>query len=126
MNEIKFTGVETIDSESPTHECDVQVITQGQETNVTNKVNFANTLTPKLDSITPRFGTVVGNTTVKFTGSGFSTVLTDNTIVIDGIKCNITAASETEIDCITNKRPGLRTTSLDIQVANKGRVALQQ
>jgi len=26
MNEIKFTGVETIDSQTPLHECDVKVI----------------------------------------------------------------------------------------------------
>ena len=31
MNEIKFTGVETIDSNTPLHECDVKLIIQGAE-----------------------------------------------------------------------------------------------
>jgi len=81
---------------------------------MTNKVNYLNTLTPSLTSITPRFGTVVGGTTVKFAGTGFSSVLTDNKIMIDGIECVVSAANATEVECVTGKRPGLRTTTLEI------------
>jgi hypothetical protein len=78
-----------------------------------------------LTAISPRFGTVVGNTEVTFTGTGFSAVANENSIVIDGIACVVQSSSATEIKCITGKRPGLRTTTLDIKVDNKGRAALQ-
>ena len=125
MNELKFTGVETIADTNPTYECDVKVITQGTENPVTNKVLFKNNLTPLLTSISPRYGTVTGGTKVTFTGTGFSSVTTENTVVIDGIPCVVDTASATAIECTTGKRPGLRTSNLDIKVANKGSVSLQ-
>lgn len=125
MNELKFTGVETIADENPTYECDVKVIVQGQENAVTNKVRFTDAMTPLLTAISPRFGTVTGGTKVTFTGTGFSSVKTENSIVIDGIPCVVDTASATSIECTTGKRPGLRTSRLDIKVANKGSVALQ-
>jgi hypothetical protein len=82
-------------------------------------------LTPKLTAISPRFGTVVGGTEVTFTGTGFSSVVADNTIVIDGIPCIVSAATTTEVKCTTGKRPGLRSTTLDFKIKDKGSVALQ-
>jgi hypothetical protein len=83
-------------------------------------------LTPKLDSISPRFGTVTGGTVVTFSGSGFSSVPTENSITIDGIDCPVSAAAEDAVTCTTGKRPGLRISTLVIKVASKGDVALQQ
>jgi len=83
-------------------------------------------MTPKLTAITPRFGTVTGGTPITFSGSGFSSVITDNSIIIDGIVCPITTASDTELKCTTGSRPGLRNSTLIIKVANKGDAALQQ
>ena len=71
-------------------------------------------MTPLLTAISPRFGTVTGGTQITFTGTGFSSVMTDNTIVIDGIPCVIDSSSDTEIVCTSGKRPGLRTSRLDI------------
>ena len=82
-------------------------------------------MTPLLTAISPRYGTVTGGTKVTFTGTGFSSVATENSIVIDGIPCIVDTASATSIECTTGKRPGLRTSRLDIKVANKGSVALQ-
>lgn len=87
---------------------------------------FKGTLTPLLTAILPRYGTVTGGTVVTFTGTGFSSVISENSIVIDEVPCVITAATATSIICTTGKRPGLRTSRLDIKVANKGSVALQQ
>jgi hypothetical protein len=126
MNELKFTGVETIESSDATYQCDVNVVVQGQNNAVTNKVTYTGALTPLLTAINPRHGTVTGNTPVTFTGTGFSAVPADNTVVIDGIPCVVTSSSITEIQCTTGKRPGLRTSKLDIKVANKGSVSLQQ
>ena len=70
-------------------------------------------MTPKLTSISPRFGTVVGGAEVTFSGTGFSSVISENSIVIDGIPCTVSSATATEVKCTTGKRPGLRTTTLD-------------
>jgi len=125
MNELKFTGVETIEDSNPTYECDVKVVVQGKENAVANKVQFKNTLTPLLTAISPRFGTVTGGTLVTFTGTGFSAVKTENTIIIDEVPCVVESSSATEVKCTTGKRPGLRTSRLSITVANKGNAALQ-
>ena len=90
------------------------------------EVTYYGALTPKLESMSPRFGTVTGGTLVTFSGSGFSSVLTENTIVIDGIDCPVSVSSDTAITCTTGKRPGLRISTLVIKVASKGNVALQQ
>ena len=126
MNELKFTGVETIESSDSTYQCDVNVVVQGTPNAVTNKVTYTGALTPLLTAISPRHGTVTGNTPVTFTGTGFSAVPSDNTVIIDGVPCVVTTSSNTEITCTTGKRPGLRTSMLDIKVANKGSVSLQQ
>jgi hypothetical protein len=82
-------------------------------------------MTPLLSAISPRYGTVTGGTQVTFTGAGFSSVTSENEIVIDGIPCVVDSASATSVVCTTGKRPGLRTSRLSIKVANKGNVALQ-
>ena len=127
MNEIKFTGVETIASDATQYGCKAEISIQGSKQDLTQhagEVTYYGALTPKLVSMSPRFGTVTGGTVVTFTGSGFSSVLTENTIVIDGIVCPVSAASDTAITCTTGKRPGLRVSTLDIKVASKGNVAL--
>jgi hypothetical protein len=89
-------------------------------------VTYKGALTPKLVSITPRFGPVTGSTDVTFSGSGFSTVLADNSITIDGVDCPVKTATEEAVVCTTGKRFGLRNSTLVIKVANKGDTALQQ
>ena len=68
---------------------------------------------------------MVGGETVTFAGEGFSTNIADITVVIDGVNCDVTSASLTEIQCTTGPRPGLVDSSLDIFIAGKGSVSLQ-
>jgi hypothetical protein len=51
------------------------------------KVTYANTSTPKLTSISPRFGSVTGATTVTLTGTGFDTDKLKNTVLFDKVAC---------------------------------------
>jgi hypothetical protein len=77
-----------------------------------------------LKSISPRFGSVVGNETVIFEGVGFSTSISDYTVIIDNRLCTVTSANETQFKCITSKRPGLYPEpTLEIRIAGKGAVA---
>ena len=64
-------------------------------------------MTPSLDSISPRFGSVTGNTPVTFTGSNFPTDASLYTILIDNRVCTVTAATSTSVTCTTANRPGL-------------------
>jgi hypothetical protein len=66
-------------------------------------------MTPTLDSISPRYGSVYGGDYITFTGEGFSDNIDDITVLIDDIECVVSSASTTEIVCLTGDKPGLST-----------------
>ena len=122
INEITFTGVETIDSSSSSHTCDAKLVTGETETRL-NSVEYVGSLTPALSAINPRHGTVVGGDSVTFTGTQMSSDTSKYTIIIDGIVCEPTAATTTSVTCTTGKRPGLIPTSLYIYIEGQGLVS---
>ena len=123
---MKITGVETVDSESAQLPCQpVLTHANGTKTTLQNAVTYTNTATPLLTSIYPRFGSVLGNKTVTFSGSDFSDNIQDYKITIDGINCVPTAANSTSVTCTTGDRPGLVDSSLEIYINGKGNVATQ-
>ena len=126
INEIKFTGVETIVSENPDYTCKVQFNQDGVLTPITNTIQYQGSATPLLTDIQPRFGKVLGGTEVTFTGTTFSVVKEEISVIIDGIPCVVSSSTTTQIKCITGKRPGLVATSLDISFKTHGRASLQQ
>jgi hypothetical protein len=67
INEITFTGIETIDSEEPTHSCSIKLFTGEIETSL-NPIEYVGSLTPSLTAVNPRFGSVEGGTEITFTG----------------------------------------------------------
>ena len=52
-------------------------------------VTYQIDLTPYIQSISPRYGSVEGGTLITFTGDNFSTSTSDYTILIDEIECDI-------------------------------------
>ena len=88
-------------------------------------MTFDGSITPLLTDVNPRYGTVTGGDSVTFTGLGFSTNTADYKITLDGINCQVTAASSTSVTCTTGKRPGLFPTSTVIYIAGKGLVSTQ-
>ena len=115
-----------IDSASPSHVCTPQLYLNGGTTpyNLTGTVTYQSTLTPLLKSISPRFGSVVGNETVTFEGVGFSSTISDYTVIIDNRVCTVTFANDTHFKCLTSKRPGLfPQPTLEIRIAGKGAVS---
>ena len=122
FNEVTFTGVETIDSSSASHTCPAKLVTGSTETPLED-VEYVGSLTPALTAIEPRHGTVVGGDSVTFTGTQMSSDTSKYTIIIDGIVCDVTAATTTSVTCTTNKRPGLIPTSLYIFIDGQGLVS---
>jgi hypothetical protein len=90
---------------------------------LSNSVVYKSTLSTKLDSISPRYGTVVGGTSVTFTGTQFSANKADYVILIDNIACTVSAASTTSVTCTTGSRPGLHSSTLSIIINGKGEVS---
>lgn len=76
-----------------------------------------------LTSISPRHGSVLGGTVVTFTGEDFTATQEDVKVVIDGINCPVTESSATSIKCTTGSRPGLKKSTLSIEIAGKGAVS---
>lgn len=123
---MKMTGVETVDNSDSTYSCEVTV----EMSNVTletlsNTVTYTSSLTPKLEAMNPRYGTVTGGTSVTFSGTNFVTDTTKYTIIIDRRNCSVTAATTTSVTCTTDHRPGLVSPSLEIYIDGYGYVANQ-
>ena len=88
-----------IDSEDSTHDC--SVIVQDLE-DLTDSVDFSSTVTysvdqtPVLTRISPRYGSVEGDTIVTFTGNWQSDNIADYTVTIDDLDCPVQTASSAD------------------------------
>jgi hypothetical protein len=86
LTEVKLQGLETVDNDSENRMCSAYFIDhEGIETNLANPVTYESDLTPLLESIEPRFGSVLGGDSITFSGTGFSSDTSLYTIIIDGI-----------------------------------------
>jgi hypothetical protein len=81
-------------------------------------------MTPNLESISPRYGSVEGGTEVTFTGEDFVTDTSLYTITLDGIDCPVSAATKTSVTCTTGDRPGLHDTKTEMFIEGLGNVAM--
>lgn len=128
VTEFRLHGVEAIASELATHEC-TPVIYIGDEALSTNvalaPVTYDSTATALLTRISPRFGSVLGGTTVTLTGENFSASAA-TTVFFDNRECIVSSQSSTEIVCVTSDKPyvpGDPTTVIEID--GMGLVATQ-
>ncbi|CDW80878.1 ipt tig domain containing protein [Stylonychia lemnae] len=127
VGELKFRGIETIDNNDDSYNCPVTVNLQGQSPiQLTGSVTYKAALTPKLLSITPRYGKVQGCETITLNGESFSSLISDYSIKIDNIQCTVQTATPTQVTCITGKRPGLfPTPTLEFNIKGQGNIASQ-
>jgi len=88
-----------------------------------NDVEYVGSITPALSGVSPRFGTVTGGTEITFSGTGFSDDISKYTIIIDGIECPVSAATTETVTCTTGSRPGLRDSTLEINIDGVGTVS---
>jgi hypothetical protein len=94
INEISFTGVETVDNNDSTYTCAAKLVKDQVDTSL-NDVTYDGSLTPVVTSVNPRFGGVEGGETITFTGSNLDTDTSKYSIVLDGINCPVQSATST-------------------------------
>lgn len=72
INEVELWGVSTIDSTSKSQECKAELMLDGVATKDKLKsVSFQAVKTPKLEKMSPRYGSVAGGEVITFSGSNF-------------------------------------------------------
>jgi len=76
-----------------------------------------------VNSISPRFGNVVGGEEITFTGTGFETKKENYKITIDTIDCPIKEATTTKLVCTSGKRVGFLKSTLKIEHNTRGAVS---
>lgn len=103
FGEVKFYGIVSVANTNAAHVCDVKMIVAGVTTTL-NPITYADTHTPTIDSVVPRYGAVQGGETITITGTNF--VDGSTSVTIDGITCAIGTVTATEITCTTGSRPG--------------------
>jgi IPT/TIG domain len=87
-------------------------------------ITYESSLTPLLQSISPRFGSVVGGEVITFNGVNFSTDKDAYTVLLDNRVCTVEEATATYFKCRTSPRPGLfPNPTTEIRIAGMGRVA---
>uniref|UniRef100_A0A3Q2VVI1 PKHD1 like 1, tandem duplicate 2 n=1 Tax=Haplochromis burtoni TaxID=8153 RepID=A0A3Q2VVI1_HAPBU len=81
------------------HEVDVQVGNNGYP-QTSNGVNTTIEYILEVYSVSPLFGSLMGGTELTVSGSGFSSNVSDNTVSVGNAACEVTAASENELQCV--------------------------
>ena len=125
MGEIGLFGYIAIDDNNSSYTCTTQVVLNNTvAAKLSGAVTYQDSLTPMLQSISPRYGTVRGGTVVTFTGTNFVADPTQYSIIIDGVNCPVSSATTTQIQCTTGKRPGIiAEQTLTMTINNMGAVA---
>lgn len=127
ITEFKLHGVQAIADENASYSCTPKIFIGTTELSTSvalNPVSYAATKTPKLTAINPRFGSVLGSTTVTLTGENFSTNTAE--IKFDNRTCTVQSATDTQIVCLSADKPYVPDTPVTtISIENMGLVATQ-
>lgn len=88
-------------------------------------VTYSDANTPKLDDISPRYGSELGGTTVTLTGSNLLGSA-DATVLFDDRECIVESNTDTEIVCVTSDKPWVGDEPrVSINIEGLGNVATQ-
>ena len=116
-----------IQSEDEVYQCTPELVLADVEESIQlAPVTFDGTITPLLESITPRFGSRLGGETITFRGQNFSATKSKYTILIDGVPCVASSTTTSSIRCTTGARDDLVEASLSILIEGTGLVALNE
>lgn len=127
ITEFKLHGVEAIDDESDSYSCTPKILIGDAQLSTSvalEDISYTASTTAKLTAITPRFGSVLGGTTVTLTGENFigSAVY----VHFDNRECIVESYSSTEIVCTTDDKPYVPDTpETIIEIEGMGLVATQ-
>ena len=115
-----YTNIDNLDMNS--HKCDVKFSVMGvdSEADLTEIVEYKQSITPEVDSISPRMGTTGGGTEITVTGKNLQD---DSIVTIDGIDCPIDSGKSqfpTKIVCTTQARPEFTPSTFVVSSAKVG------
>jgi len=106
-----------------TYSCVPKLIVDGTASNL-SAVTVSNAKTPVLTTMSTRFGSVLGNESVTFTGTNFSSSALIK-VTIDDRVCAVTGQSSTSVTCTTANKPYvIGTPKLVINIDGFGDVAI--
>lgn len=121
--------METIKDTDTQHSCPLVLTVNGAVVeSFSHKVDYQAAKSPILQSIEPRYGSVLGGTDITFSGTGFKGFADPSLykITVDGVDCPIKGTvTDTEIICTSGPRPGTPEQSLEIYIDGVGLVATQ-
>lgn len=123
LGEVRLIGVEVLNDSNTSSSCTAKLTIDGVETDLTD-VTYSGAITPALTAVSgvmPRYGSVLGNEQVTFSGSGFSGAAT---VMIDNRPCAVDSQTSTEITCTTANKPYVPgEPTLEINIDGVGAVA---
>ena len=127
INEIQFYGVLVYNTGSVDASCPLQVFASPTSipVNSTTFINYKDSLTSLLTKVDPKYGTTLGGVNVTLTGTNFGNLISDISVLIDGVSCKVFFVSSTRIDCTTGARLNYVKPSLTIYKNNSGFVSTQ-
>lgn len=127
VTEFRLIGVEAIQNDETTYSCTPVIKLDGQELSVSMEpVFYSADHTGKLTGISPRFGSVLGGTTVTLTGENLGGVSAPTLVYFDGRDCAIESQSDTQIVCVTEDKPYVPDEpTVEINIEGLGHVATQ-
>jgi hypothetical protein len=108
IGEIELWGVQVADSTSSSETCAITINSPGSTTQTMSQtVTYSGASTPTVTGISPEYGTYKGGDELTITGTGFSTDISEVSVLIDGYECTVSSATETTIICTTGRRVAL-------------------
>ena len=123
VNEIQWYGIAYINSTSTSIDCPIVASYETTNVTISTQVQYNAANTPTVTSISPLNGTILGNTSLTVTGTGFGSDSSKVTVTIDGVLCKVTQISDTVINCLTGARSTYRLPSFQVFVSGKGYAA---
>ena len=118
ITEIEIDGDVILADSSTSKACDIQVQGTGNPVTVTGTINYQNTLTSVITSITPEFGSAFGGDVITITGTSLTS---DLNLVIGGASCtSVTQVSGTQYTCTTAPKVLGSDDSIKASIQGKG------
>ena len=106
MGEVELWGYVLEDSAATSKTCDISLNGLGSGSSVISgaSVTYTDAATTTVTGISPAYGTYKGGETITITGTSFSTVTSEISVLIDNVPCAVGAATATSITCVTGAR----------------------
>ena len=131
MGEVELWGYVLDASTATSKTCEISLNGVESSSSVISgaTVTYTDAATTTVTDISPKYGTYKGGETITITGTSFSTVTSEISVLIDGVACAVSTASTTSITCVTGERtviPSKHSTIVSFTGATQNGYAVMQ